>query len=185
MYTLHCPSGGVKIDCSFYCPCKAAVAPVPGRGQAEQHSAWLGGRGTGTASKSIFLLSWGHFTEVSGWCHSDLHQQLSGPKNGVFQSNEYCQDIAKCSGAPDTQQAESSPYAVRSSCKKSIRLHFWSRCSTCICCYTCKSAYEAAWKDWQDKNILLICNGNIFTHMNRDVEEKRCNDGETSQRKCN
>lgn len=39
MYALHCPLEGVKIDCSFYCPCKAAVAPVPGQGQAEQHSA--------------------------------------------------------------------------------------------------------------------------------------------------
>lgn len=32
--------------------------------------------------------------------------------NGVFQSYEYCQDIAELSGAPDTQQDESSPYVV-------------------------------------------------------------------------
>lgn len=43
---------------------------------------------------------------------SDLYQQLSGPIDGVFQSYEYCQDIAKLCGAPDTQQAESSPCVV-------------------------------------------------------------------------
>lgn len=32
--------------------------------------------------------------------------------DGVFQSYEYCQDIAKLSGGPDTQQAESSPRVV-------------------------------------------------------------------------
>lgn len=30
----------------------------------------------------------------------------------MFQSYEYCQDIPKLSGAPDAQQAESSPYVV-------------------------------------------------------------------------
>lgn len=32
--------------------------------------------------------------------------------NAVFQSYEYCQDIAKLSGAPDMQQAESSSCVV-------------------------------------------------------------------------